>query len=157
MTTKIRTKTEWVRAPGPVGPGLRIGLLGGSFNPAHGGHVHVSRAALNALRLDYVWWLVSPQNPLKPTRGMASFAKRLDTAQLLASRHPRMIATGIESVFKTQFTIDSLRALKRRFPGTRFVWLMGSDNLVQIPHWRRCSRPSGRNSADTKSAPASRH
>lgn len=128
---------EWVRAPGPVGPGLRIGLLGGSFNPPHDGHVHVSRAALRALGLDYVWWLVSPQNPLKPKRGMASFAKRLDAAQLLATRHPRMIATGIEAVLDTRFTIDSLRALKHRFPETRFVWLMGSDNLVQIPRWRR--------------------
>lgn len=137
MTKTIRTKMDWVRAPGPVGPGLRIGLLGGSFNPPHEGHVHVSHAALKTLRLDYVWWLVSPQNPLKPTRGMASFAKRLAATQLLASRHPRMIATGIETELRTQFTINSLRALKHRFPGTRFVWLMGSDNLVQIPRWRR--------------------
>ncbi len=133
----IRTKSSWVRAPGPVGLGLRIGLLGGSFNPPHEGHVHVSHAALRALRLDYVWWLVSPQNPLKPTRGMASFAKRLEAAQSLASRHPRMIATGIEAELDTRFTIDTLRALKHRFPGARFVWLMGSDNLVQIPRWRR--------------------
>jgi nicotinate-nucleotide adenylyltransferase len=128
---------DWVRAPGPVACGLRIGLLGGSFNPPHDGHVHVSEAALKKLRLDYVWWLVSPQNPLKPQRGMASFAKRLEAATRLANRHPRMIATGIEAVLGTQFTIDSLRALKRRFPETRFVWLMGSDNLVQIPRWRR--------------------
>jgi nicotinate-nucleotide adenylyltransferase len=134
---ELRIKSNWVRAPGPVGPGLRIGLLGGSFNPAHDGHVHVSRAALKALRLDYVWWLVSPQNPLKPKKGMESFAKRLEAARGLAGRHPRMIATGIEDELKTRFTIDSLRVLKRRFPETRFVWLMGSDNLVQIPHWRR--------------------
>jgi len=134
---KANAAARWVRAPGPVGPGLRIGLLGGSFNPPHEGHVHVSRAALRVLRLDYVWWLVSPQNPLKPKKGMASFAKRLDAAQLLASRHPRMVATGIENEFHTRFTIDTLRALKRRFSETRFVWLMGSDNLVQIPHWRR--------------------
>jgi len=137
VKTKIRTKMEWVRAPGPVGPGLRIGLLGGSFNPPHDGHVHVSAVALKALRLDYVWWLVSPQNPLKPKRGMASFAKRLEAAQHLANRHPRMIATGIEETLGTQFTIDSVRALKRRFLEVRFVWLMGSDNLVQIPRWRR--------------------
>jgi nicotinate-nucleotide adenylyltransferase len=128
---------DWVRAPGPVACGLRIGLLGGSFNPPHDGHVHVSEAALKKLRLDYVWWLVSPQNPLKPQRGMASFAKRLEAATRLANRHPRMIATGIEAVLGTLFTIDSLRALKHRFPETRFVWLMGSDNLVQIPRWRR--------------------
>jgi len=131
------TQRNCVRAPGPVGVGLRIGLLGGSFNPPHDGHVHVSHAALKALRLDYVWWLVSPQNPLKPTRGMASFAKRLEAARALASRHPRIVATGIENELKTQFTIDTLRALRRRFPETRFVWLMGSDNLLQIPQWRR--------------------
>ena len=137
MKKSIRTKTEWIRAPGPVGAGLRIGLLGGSFNPAHDGHVHVSRAALKSLGLDYVWWLVSPQNPLKPKRGMASFTKRLEAARSLASRHPRMIATEIEETMGTLFTIDTLKALKRRFPDTRFVWVMGSDNLVQIPHWRR--------------------
>ena len=136
MKKKVRTKSNWFRAPGPAAAGLRIGLLGGSFNPAHDGHVHVSRAALKKLHLDYVWWLVSPQNPLKPQKGMASFAKRLETANCLAERHPRMIATGIEQALGTRFTIDTLRALKRRFPDTRFVWLMGSDNLVQIPRWR---------------------
>jgi nicotinate-nucleotide adenylyltransferase len=134
---KVRTKTDWVRAPGPVGRGLRIGLLGGSFNPPHEGHVHVSETALKKLHLDYVWWLVSPQNPLKPVRGMASFDKRLDAANRLAGAHPRMIATGIEQDLGTRFTIDTLRALKRRFPQATFVWLMGSDNLVQIPRWRR--------------------
>jgi nicotinate-nucleotide adenylyltransferase len=134
---KVRKRIEWVRAPGPVAPGLRIGLLGGSFNPPHDGHVHVSNAALKKLRLDYVWWLVSPQNPLKPSRGMASFDKRLDAAKRLCKPHPRMIATGIETELGTRFTIDTLRALKRHFPQVRFVWLMGSDNLVQIPRWRR--------------------
>jgi nicotinate-nucleotide adenylyltransferase len=116
---------------------MRIGLLGGSFNPPHDGHVHVSREALKKLHLDSVWWLVSPQNPLKPSRGMASFAKRLDAAKSLAGSHPRMIASGLEAELGTRFTIDTLRALKRRFPGVNFVWLMGSDNLVQIPRWRR--------------------
>jgi nicotinate-nucleotide adenylyltransferase len=134
---KVRTKNSWVRAPGPVGTGLRIGLLGGSFNPAHEGHLHISKVALKKLRLDYVWWLVSPQNPLKSPRGMATFARRLQAAKSLAERHPRMIATGIEQDLDTRFTIDTLRALKRRFPDIRFVWVMGSDNLVQIPRWRR--------------------
>ena len=137
MKKKTGNQTGWVRAPGPVAPGLRIGLLGGSFNPPHDGHVHVSKTALRKLRLDYVWWLVSPQNPLKPSRGMASFVKRRDAAKQLASPHPRMIATGIESELGTRFTIDTLRALKRHFPHVHFVWLMGSDNLVQIPRWRR--------------------
>ena len=134
---KVKSAVRWTHAPGPVGRGLRIGLLGGSFNPPHEGHVHVSAAALKKLDLDYVWWLVSPQNPLKPVRGMASFDKRLDAAKRLAGAHPRMIATGIEQDLGTRFTIDTLRALKRRFPQASFVWLMGSDNLVQIPRWRR--------------------
>ena len=136
MTKKVRTKSDWIRAPGPAERGLRIGLLGGSFNPPHEGHVHVSETALKKLGLDYVWWLVSPQNPLKPVRGMANFDKRLGAAKRLAAAHPRMIATGIEGELGTRFTIHTLRALKRRFPQARFVWLMGSDNLVQIPRWR---------------------
>ena len=141
MLGKRKTRTDatinWVRAPGPVRDGLRIGLLGGSFNPPHGGHVHVSEAALKKLGLDYVWWLVSPQNPLKPSRGMASFDKRLEAAKRLADRHPRIVVSGVEQELGTRFTIDTLKALKRRFADTRFVWLMGSDNLVQIPRWRR--------------------
>ena len=136
MKKKVRTQSDWVRAPGPVSGGLRIGLLGGSFNPPHEGHIHVSEAALKKLDLDYVWWLVSPQNPLKPSRGMASFDKRLEAARRLADKHPRIVVTGIEQQLGTRFTIDTLKALKRRFSDTRFVWLMGSDNLVQIPHWR---------------------
>jgi nicotinate-nucleotide adenylyltransferase len=116
--------------------GLRIGLLGGSFNPAHEGHVHASELALKQLELDFVWWLVSPQNPLKPERGMAYYTDRLNTARRLA-RHPRIVVTGIEQALGTRFTIDTVKALKRRFPKTRFVWLMGSDNLIQFPRWRR--------------------
>ena len=126
---------NWVAPPGPLADGLRIGLLGGSFNPAHRGHIHASEQALKQLHLDYVWWLVSPQNPLKAPRGMATFAKRLEAARAV-SRHPRIIVTGIERSLRTRFTIDTVRALKRRFPKIRFVWLMGSDNLVQVPRWR---------------------
>jgi nicotinate-nucleotide adenylyltransferase len=114
---------------------LRIGLLGGSFNPAHEGHIYASVLALKRLRLDYVWWLVAPQNPLKDVRGMAPFDKRLSDARAFA-RHPRIIVTGIESGLGTRFTVDTLRALKRRFPQVHFVWLMGSDNLLQLPRWR---------------------
>lgn len=126
---------KWVRPPAPVGGGLRIGLLGGSFNPAHEGHLHASLLALKRLGLDHVWWLVSPQNPLKETRGMAEFAERIQAARAFV-RHPRIVVTGIEEELGTRFTVDTLRALKRRFPGTRFVWLMGSDNMLQIPRWR---------------------
>ena len=128
-------RTNWVRPPGPVADGLRIGLLGGSFNPAHEGHIHASELALKQLHLNYVWWLVSPQNPLKEIRGMAPFADRLACAKVLA-RDPRIVVTGLESELGTRFTIDTLHALKRRFPRIRFVWLMGSDNLLELPRWR---------------------
>src|SRR6204780_839859 len=93
---RMRSARNWVRPPGPVATGLRIGLLGGSFNPAHEGHMHVTRVALEYLGLDYVWWLVSPQNPLKPVSEMASFYKRLTQARSLAV-HPRIRVSGIES------------------------------------------------------------
>jgi len=132
----LRTRMTWVRPPGPVANGLRIGLLGGSFNPAHEGHLHASTVALKQLGLDYVWWLVSPQNPLKPVRGMAESGARLVAARSFA-KHPRIIVSGIETQFRTRFTIDTVNALARRFPRVRFVWLMGSDNLLQFPRWRR--------------------
>ena len=115
---------------------MRVGLLGGSFNPPHQGHVHASELALKRLELDYVWWLVSPQNPLKPERGMESFERRLEAARDFA-RHPKIVVTGIEKELGTRFTVDALEKLKRRFPHLHFVWLMGSDNLLQIPRWRR--------------------
>ncbi|MBF0335509.1 MAG: nicotinate-nicotinamide nucleotide adenylyltransferase, partial [Alphaproteobacteria bacterium] len=114
----------------------RIGILGGSFNPAHDGHRHISLLALARLRLDEVWWLVSPQNPLKTVAGMAPFAQRLAGARRVA-RHPRIRVTGIEAALGTRFTADTLAVLRRRFPRARFVWLMGEDNLLQIPRWER--------------------
>ncbi len=131
-----RRGRNFIRAPGPVADGLRIGLLGGSFNPAHAGHIHASALALKTLHLDYVWWLVSPQNPLKSEHGMAEFSQRLAAARKFA-RHPRIVVTEIEAELGTRFTIDTLAALKHRFPSLRFVWLMGSDNLIQLPRWRR--------------------
>jgi nicotinate-nucleotide adenylyltransferase len=119
--------------------GRRVGLLGGSFNPAHDGHRHVSLALMHRLRLDAVWWLVSPQNPLKPAIGMAPFAERLAGAAA-AAHHPRIVATGIEQALGTRFTADTLDALRRRFPETRFVWLMGADNLLQIGRWNHWTR-----------------
>ncbi len=114
--------------------GFAIGLLGGSFNPAHGGHRRLSVAALQRLHLDAVWWLVSPQNPLKPVTGMAPLSARVASARRVA-RHPRICPTDIETALGTRLTIDTLRALKRRFPHVRFVWLMGSDNLAQFHCW----------------------
>lgn len=115
---------------------LRVGLLGGSFNPAHAGHRHVSLLALRRLRLDQVWWLVSPQNPLKPTVGMAPQDRRIVGAARVAN-HPRIRVTGLETALGTRYTADTLAALRRRFRNVRFVWLMGADNLAQIPHWDR--------------------
>jgi nicotinate-nucleotide adenylyltransferase len=117
----------------------RIGLLGGSFNPAHGGHRHISLIALKRLRLDELWWLVSPQNPLKPTAGMAPLAERVARARGVA-RHPRIRVTDIETRLRTRYTADTLAALVRRFPRCRFVWLMGADNLAQIHRWDRWTR-----------------
>ncbi len=113
---------------------MRIGLLGGSFDPAHGGHLYVSDIAKKALKLDYVWWLISPGNPLKPAPN--ALAVRLKRARLLA-RDQRIIVTGIEQRLRTRYTIDSVTALKRRFPHVTFIWLMGSDNLEQFSRWRR--------------------
>jgi len=117
----------------------RIGLLGGSFNPAHDGHRDISLAALTCLDLDEVWWLVSPQNPLKPQKGMAPFAERLKSAQDVAD-HPRIKVTGIEAQLGTQYTADTLRKLVTRSPSYQFVWLMGADNLAQIASWRDWTR-----------------
>ncbi len=114
--------------------GFSVGLLGGSFNPAHGGHRRMSLAALKRLGLDELWWLVSPQNPLKPVAGMAPLGARLASARRIA-RHPRIRPTDIEAELGTQLTIDTLQALKRRFPQVRFLWLMGADNLAQFHRW----------------------
>ncbi|WP_448189434.1 nicotinate-nucleotide adenylyltransferase [Azospirillum sp. sgz301742] len=127
------------RFSGPQYAGLRIGLLGGSFNPAHAGHRHISVYALNTLGLDQVWWLVSPQNPLKSAADMGSLAERLAWARV-AARHPRIRVTDLECSLGTRYTADTLSELTRRFPRTRFVWLMGADNLRQIPRWQQWPR-----------------
>ena len=113
----------------------KVGLLGGSFNPAHEGHRDISLAALAYLGLDEVWWLVAPQNPLKPAAGMAPFAARLAEAKNVA-RHPRIMVTDIEARLGTRFTADTLRRLQHQFRAYRFVWLMGADNLAQIGDWK---------------------
>lgn len=118
----------------PDGRPLRVGLLGGSFNPAHEGHLYASLEALKRLGLDSVWWLVSPQNPLKPVAGMAPFAERFASARALA-RHPRIRVLDLERRFGTVYTVDLLRRLVR-WRGYRFVLLLGADNLAQLPRWR---------------------
>jgi nicotinate-nucleotide adenylyltransferase len=118
------------RRCGPV-----TGLLGGSFNPAHGGHRRISLFALDALALDEVWWLVSPGNPLKPQAGMAPLAVRVASARRHA-RCARIRVTAIERELGTRYTVDTVRKLLRRYPRRRFVWLMGADNLAQFHRWK---------------------
>ncbi len=123
-------------------PGLRTGLLGGSFNPAHGAHRKISLFAAKALGLDEVWWLVSPGNPLKSASGMAPLPARFASA-LEQSRRAPIRVSAMEREFGTRFTVNTLRAIVRRWPQRRFVWLMGSDNLAQFhrwKHWRDIAR-----------------
>jgi nicotinate-nucleotide adenylyltransferase len=115
-------------------PGQSIGLLGGSFDPAHRGHVHITTQALKRFGLDRVWWLVSPGNPLKP-RGPAPLADRMARARAIM-QHPRVDVTDIEVRLGTRYTAQTLAALQRVYPGVRFVWLMGADNLAQLHRWQ---------------------
>ncbi|MEO8301636.1 MAG: nicotinate-nucleotide adenylyltransferase [Rhizomicrobium sp.] len=130
----MRPASSWIAAPGPVTDGLRIGLLGGSFDPAHGGHLYVSEIARRALKLDYVWWLVSPGNPLKPAPNV--LAARLSRARDIA-RPGYIFVTDIEARLGTRYTVDTVTVLQKRFAQVDFVWLMGSDNLEQFTRWRR--------------------
>ncbi len=115
--------------------GIPTGLLGGSFNPAHGGHRDISQFAIAALDLEELWWLVSPGNPLKPKAGMAPLPARLVRARQVA-RRTRIMPTAIESELGTRYTIDTLLALVRRYPNRRFIWIMGADNLAQFHQWK---------------------
>lgn len=121
--------------PGPCTEGLRIGLMGGSFNPAHEGHRYVSLTAIKRLKLDYVWWLVSPGNPLKDPADMAPLDCRMAVARKVAD-HPAICVSDIERHTGSVYTIDTLRTLQMRFAHVEFVWLMGSDNLMQFHRWR---------------------
>ncbi|MGL4975383.1 MAG: nicotinate-nucleotide adenylyltransferase [Bosea sp. (in: a-proteobacteria)] len=116
-------------------PGLKIGLFGGTFNPAHDGHRMASLTALRRLGLDRVWWLVTPGNPLKDNRALPSQAVRIEYARELA-HHPRIVVTGVEATLNTRYTADTLQALMRRCPGVQFVWIMGSDNLASFHRWQ---------------------
>lgn len=116
-------------------PGMRVGLYGGSFNPAHDGHAHVAETARKRLGLDRVIWLVSPQNPLKSSRDTAPLAERMAGVRRQA-RDRGMVVSDVESRMGSQYTIDTVRALKARFPGVNFVWIMGADSLATFHRWR---------------------
>ncbi len=118
------------------GSGLRIGLFGGSFNPPHAGHRLASLVALRRLKLDRIWWLVSPGNPLKDTRRLPALAERLAICARVAN-HPAIDVTGIEQDLGLRYTVDVVQALRRRCPGVRFVWIMGADNLGNFDRWQQ--------------------
>ncbi len=120
-----------------------VGLLGGSFNPAHAGHRHISVEALRRLGLDEVWWLVSPQNPLKSDAGMAPLATRVAAAGW-AANHRRIRVSDLEVDLGTRFAVDTVAALQRRYPNVAFIWLMGADNLAQFHRWSRWRRLAAR-------------
>ncbi|MDB2682697.1 nicotinate-nicotinamide nucleotide adenylyltransferase [Alphaproteobacteria bacterium] len=113
--------------------GLRVGLLGGSFNPAHEGHVHISLAALNGLKLDFVWWLVTPQNPIKE-QSPAPLDERVKLSRKIIE-NPRILVTDMETELGTNITYETIKALKRRFIGTEFVWISGMDNALNLHKW----------------------
>ena len=133
-----RRRSRPVPGSGPRArpPKRRIGLLGGSFNPAHEGHRHISLLALRRLGLHEVWWLVSPQNPLKPRAGMAVFDERLAAAKAAAGDH-RLRVSDIERRLGTCYSVDTVARLKRRFRRHRLVWIIGADNLPTLAAWRR--------------------
>jgi nicotinate-nucleotide adenylyltransferase len=115
---------------------MRIGLFGGTFDPPHQAHLGASLLALKRLRLDRIWWLVTPGNPLKNTKGLAPLDRRIAAARAL-THHPRIDVTGIESVINTRYTYDTVRWLITRCPGVHFVWIMGADNLRSFHRWQR--------------------
>jgi nicotinate-nucleotide adenylyltransferase len=129
-----RLPTADCRLPSSV-PGMTVGLFGGSFDPPHQGHVEVSMEALRSLRLDRVWWLVSPQNPLKPNAPSSDLCRRIAAARALI-RSPRIKVTGIEAALRTNYTAETLRRLMPRLSGLRCVWMMGADNLAGFHRWR---------------------
>jgi nicotinate-nucleotide adenylyltransferase len=138
MSIRVET-TEGGASPFRLPPhtaGMRIGLFGGSFNPPHGGHRLASLTALRRMRLDAVWWLVTPGNPLKDTRALPPLEARMEAARRVAA-HPRIVVTGIEASIGTRYTFDTVDWLLRRCPGVRFVWLMGADNLSGFHRWQR--------------------
>jgi nicotinate-nucleotide adenylyltransferase len=137
MPTAARYNFTELRAQMPLAyPGQRIGLMGGTFNPPHAGHAVCAVTALRRLRLDQLWWMVTPGNPLKDQDGLPPLTDRLAASQRFAS-DPRIKVTGFEAALGTPYTYETLRYLTRRFPGVRFVWVMGADNLAGFDRWQR--------------------
>ena len=119
-----------------VQPGLTIGLLGGSFDPPHEGHVHITKLALKIFNLSKIWWLVCPENPIKSVTPSDLNSRFL--ASKIIMNHPSVVITDLERKFKTKYTFQTLIKLKKLYPTTKFVWLMGADNLINFHHWKNC-------------------
>jgi len=117
-------------------PGLKIGLFGGTFDPPHAAHRAACLLAMARLGLDRVWWLVTPGNPLKDTRGLSSLAERIAAAKKLA-HNPRIVVTGVEAQMRSRYTHDTVRTLAARCRGVHFVWIMGADNLRSFHRWQK--------------------
>jgi len=137
-------KKKHLRPP-PAYPGMTIGLLGGTFDPPHDGHMHISEVALKRLGLDRLWWLVTPGNPLKDRSDMTKFKTRLKKARKFAC-HPRIDVTGFEAARGSAYTAQTLAFLVERYPAVRFIWVMGADNLAGFHKWHlwreiMCSMP----------------
>lgn len=118
-----------------VEDGMRVGLFGGSFNPPHAGHVLVTEIALRRLKLDQLWWIVTPGNPLKDTKALPSLAERIALSERIIE-DPRIKVTGFEALHKVRFTADTLQIIKHRNPGVNFSWVMGADNLKNFHRWQ---------------------
>ena len=119
-----------------VEPGLTIGLLGGSFDPPHEGHVHITKLALKFFNLSKIWWLVCPENPIKSVTPSDVNSRFLASKKIM--KHPSVVITDLERKFKTKYTFQTLIKLKKLYPSTKFVWLMGADNLINFHHWKNC-------------------
>lgn len=117
--------------------GMRIGLLGGSFNPAHEGHLHIARLAMAKFDLDFVWWLVTPQNPLKDKKSTAPYSARFASVQSITASHPKMLATNLEQELGTTYTYETVQGLKKAFPKTDFLFICGMDNALIFHKWGR--------------------
>jgi nicotinate-nucleotide adenylyltransferase len=136
-----RVESGPLHVPGPIrlpphAPGLKIGLFGGTFDPPHAAHRAACLLAMRKLKLDRIWWMVTPGNPLKDTRGLAPLAARIEAAQKLA-HHPRIDVTGVEAELRTRYTYDTIAKVVARCPDVHFVWIMGADNLRSFHRWQR--------------------